>query len=111
MWVRDVAFEPHSRGTRGRRRQPNALQRRQAEIDRLLAEVRAPRMIVFYCRRLRRFFHIDESRLRVRLHLHEGLDLEAAIAYWSALTATPASQFGKPYRILRSATPGMCIVA
>jgi hypothetical protein len=55
-------------------------------------------MIVFYCRRLRRFFDIDESRLRVRLHLHEGLDLEAAIAYWSALTAIPASQFGKPYR-------------
>jgi hypothetical protein len=99
VWVRDVAFEPHPRGTRGRRRQPNALQRRrQAEIDRLLAEVRAPRMIVFHCRRLCRFFDIDESRLRVRLHLHEGLDLEAAIAYWSALTAIPASQFGKPYR-------------
>jgi hypothetical protein len=132
--VRDVPFEPVPRVTRGRRREPNALQRRrQAEIDRLLAEGRArigrlsereflvagvalyagegskgdgslrfansdPRIIYFYCCWLRRFFEIDESRLRVQLYLHEGLDLAAAIAYWSALTAIPRSQFGKPYR-------------
>ena len=36
LWVGDVAFEPVPRVTRGRRREPNALQRRrQAEIDRL----------------------------------------------------------------------------
>jgi hypothetical protein len=110
-WVRDVAFAPRPRVDRGRRRAPNALQRRkQAEIDRLLAEGRQrvgrltereflvagvalyagegtkadgavrfsnsdPRMIVFFCAWLRRFFEIDESRLRVRLYLHEGLDL------------------------------------
>jgi hypothetical protein len=55
-------------------------------------------MIFFYCCWLRRFFRIDESRLRVRLYLHEGLDLAATIAFWSALTGIPASQFGKPYR-------------
>jgi len=118
----------------GRRRDPNALQRRkQGEIDRLLEEGRArigelsereflvagvalyagegtkrdgavrfansdPRMIVFFCAWLRRFFEVDESRLRVRLYLHEGLDLAAAIAFWSALTGIPPSQFGKPYR-------------
>jgi hypothetical protein len=134
LWVRDVAFEPLPRVTRGRRREPNALQRRrQAEIERLLEEGRArigrlsereflvagvalyagegskgdgslrfansdPRMIFFYCCWLRRFFEIDESRLRVRLYLHEGLDLAATIAYWSVLTSIPASQFGKPYR-------------
>ena len=59
---------------------------------------RDPRMIFFYCCWLRRFFEIDESRLRVRLYLHEGLDLAASVSYWSALTAIPASQFGKPYR-------------
>jgi transposase len=42
VWVRDVAFQPVPRAARGRRREPNALQRRrQAEIDRLLAEGRA----------------------------------------------------------------------
>jgi transcriptional regulator with XRE-family HTH domain len=57
-----------------------------------------PRMIDFFCRWLRHFFVIDESRLRVALYLHEGLDLDAAIAFWSALTAIPPSQFTKPYR-------------
>jgi hypothetical protein len=46
----------------------------------------------------RRFYEIDESRLRVRLYLHEGLDLAATIAYWSSVTAIPPSQFAKPYR-------------
>ena len=55
-------------------------------------------MIAFFCCWLRRFFEIDESRLRVRLYLHEGLDLAAAIAYWSEVTAIPATQFAKPYR-------------
>jgi transposase len=43
LWVRDVEFDaPVVRTVRGRRRQPNALQRRrQAEIDRLLEEGRA----------------------------------------------------------------------
>ena len=134
LWVRDVEFSPLPRPPRGRRRDPNALQRRKrAEIDRLVEDGRArigrlsereflvagvalyagegakrdgavkfantdPRMIVFYCAWLRRFFEIDEARLRVRLYLHEGLDLAAAVAYWSELTGIPPSQFQKPYR-------------
>jgi transcriptional regulator with XRE-family HTH domain len=134
LWVRDVAFEPRPPVTRGRRRAPNALQRRkQAEIDQLVEEGRArigrlserqflvagvalyagegskrdgavkfantdPRMIAFYCAWLRRFFEIDEARLRVRLYLHEGLDLAASVAFWSEMTGIPPSQFQKPYR-------------
>jgi hypothetical protein len=100
LWVRDVEFASLRAPPRGRRRGPNALQRRrQAEIERLLEEGRArigrlserefliagvalyagegakrdgavkfansdPRMIVFYCAWLRRFFEIDETRLR-----------------------------------------------
>jgi hypothetical protein len=41
LWVRDVPFDPLPRPPRGRRRGPNALQRRrQAEIDRLVAQGR-----------------------------------------------------------------------
>jgi transcriptional regulator with XRE-family HTH domain len=58
-------------------------------------------MIAYFCSWLRRFFEIDESRLRVRLYLHEGLDLEAAEAYWSRITGIPRSQFGKAYRAVR----------
>ena len=42
---------------------------------------------------LRRTFEIDESRLRVRLYLHEGLDLDAASRYWSACCDIPSAQF------------------
>ena len=57
-----------------------------------------PRMIALFCRWLRHFFDIDESRLRAWVYLHEGLDLEAATAFWSAVTHVPPSQFRKPYR-------------
>jgi transcriptional regulator with XRE-family HTH domain len=60
-----------------------------------------PRMIALFCTWLRHFFAIDEQRLRVRLYLHEGLDLDAAEAAWSELTAIPRSQFGKAYRAVR----------
>jgi ABC-type oligopeptide transport system ATPase subunit len=42
-----------------------------------------PRMILFFCIWLRHFFDIDESRLRLRLYLHQGLDLDAANTYWN----------------------------
>ena len=42
LWVRDVEFSPLPRPPRGRRRDPNVLQRRKgAEIDRLVEEGRA----------------------------------------------------------------------
>lgn len=63
-----------------------------------------PRMISFFCAWLRRFFDIDESRLRVRLYLHEELDLEAAVTFWSNLTRIPTSQFNKPYRAVADAS-------
>lgn len=56
------------------------------------------RMVAFFCAWLRRFFAIEESRLRIRLYLHQGLDLEAAEAFWSQLTGIPLTQFGQPYR-------------
>jgi hypothetical protein len=55
-------------------------------------------MIDFFCRWLRSFFEVDESRLRVNLYLHEGLDLDEAITFWSMLTSIPADRFTKPYR-------------
>ena len=57
-----------------------------------------PRMIRMFIVWLRRFFVIDERRLRVRLYLHEGLGLTGAIEFWSEVTAIPAGQFVKPYR-------------
>ncbi len=39
-----------------------------------------------YAAWLRTFFEIEESRLRVRLYLHEGLDLDAAVEHWSIVS-------------------------
>ena len=57
-----------------------------------------PRMILFFVTWLRTFFPVDESRLRMALYLHQGLDLDGAHAFWSALTRIPVHQFRKPYR-------------
>jgi hypothetical protein len=57
-----------------------------------------PRMISLFVTWLRHFFTIDESRLRLRLYLHEGLDLKGANDFWSRLTGIPTAQFSKPYR-------------
>jgi Homeodomain-like domain len=52
-----------------------------------------PRMVALFCAWFRRFFPIEESRLSVRVYLHEGLDLDAAYGHWSAVTGIPLSQF------------------
>lgn len=57
-----------------------------------------PEMVSFFCRWLRRFFAIDERRLRVRVYLHEGLDIDAAQAFWSGVTGVPLEQFRRGYR-------------
>jgi hypothetical protein len=63
-----------------------------------------PAMIGFFCAWFRHFFEIDESRLRARVYLHDGLDLDSAESFWSRVTGIPRSQFTKPYRAVRDAT-------
>jgi hypothetical protein len=62
------------------------------------------RMVRFFCAWFRHFFDIDETRLRARVYLHEGLDLDAAEAHWSRITEIPRSQFRQPYRAAADAT-------
>ena len=57
-----------------------------------------PRMIAFFVAWLRHFFVIDERRLRLRLYLHAGLDLDAAETFWVSLTRIPRQQFHNAYR-------------
>ena len=57
-----------------------------------------PEMMALFCAWLRRFFVIDESRVRARVYLHEGLDLDAAEAYWSSVTGVPRGQFNRACR-------------
>lgn len=57
-------------------------------------------MVAFFCTWLRRFFDIDERRLRLGLYLHEGLDIDAAMRHWSEITDIPLARIGKPYRAI-----------
>jgi transcriptional regulator with XRE-family HTH domain len=57
-----------------------------------------PLMVSFFCRWLRKYFRVDESRLRVAVYLHDGLDLDAAESHWSRLTGIPRQQFRAAYR-------------
>jgi hypothetical protein len=63
-----------------------------------------PGMVRFFCAWLRRFFEIDEGRLRVRVYLHEGLDLDAAQQFWSGVTGVPLTQFRRGYRAVADPT-------
>jgi len=60
----------------------------------------SPDMMSFFCSWLRRFFAIDESRIRARVYLHHGLDLDAAEQFWSQVTGVPRSQFTRAYRAI-----------
>lgn len=57
-----------------------------------------PDLIRVFLSWFRHQFEPDESRLRMRLYLHEDLDLDRALEFWSELTRIPISQFQKPYR-------------
>ena len=55
-------------------------------------------MVSFFCAWLRRFFAIDESRLRVRVYLHDGLDLDAAETSGPRSRAFRGCSSEAPYR-------------
>jgi predicted transcriptional regulator len=63
-----------------------------------------PAMITFFCAWFRRFFEVDEARLRGRIYLHLGLDIDAATTHWFELTGIPPGQFRKPYRAVPDPT-------
>jgi hypothetical protein len=63
-----------------------------------------PAMMRMFCSWLRRYFVIDETRLRVRVYLHQGLDIDAAEEFWSDVTGVPRTQFRQPHRATPDAT-------
>jgi hypothetical protein len=63
-----------------------------------------PSMVHFFCEWFRDVFDIDETRLRAHVYLHQGLDLDAAEEFWSAVTEIPRSQFTKAYRAVPDPT-------
>ena len=63
-----------------------------------------PEMVLLFVRWLRRYFEIDESRMRAVVYLHEELDLDEATAFWSDCLSIPLAQFLTPHIVRRTAT-------
>lgn len=61
-----------------------------------------PRLILLFVKLLRRCYKLDESKFRVRLHLHYYHKEKVIKDFWSKLLNIPVDQFEKTYRKYRS---------
>lgn len=76
-----------------------------------------PALVHLYITLLRQCISAEESKFRVRLHLHHYHSREAAVTFWSKLLRVPSKQFGKIYIKQRNANKkfrrnfmGICFV-
>jgi hypothetical protein len=56
-----------------------------------------PKVLIYFVNWIRRYFEIEEERLRGRLYIWEDLDEPRAKRYWSKILGIPVSQFTKSY--------------
>ncbi len=75
------------------------------------------KLMVLFVSLLRQCYKLDESRFRVRLHLHYYHRAKFAVGYWSELLCIPKNKFGKVYwkkrskeRRFRRNKAGICTV-
>lgn len=61
-----------------------------------------PRLILLFVKLLRKYYKLDESKFRVRLHLHYYHKEKEIKTFWSKLLNIPENQFEKTYRKYRS---------
>ena len=54
-----------------------------------------PQIIKAFLNFLRKDIKIDERRLKLQLHIHEGDDKNLIETYWSKITSIPKSRFNK----------------
>lgn len=76
-----------------------------------------PQLTKLFIYLLRNSFVLDESKLRVRVHLHYYHNENKVKKFWSKLLRIPISQFGKTYwkkrgenKIYRKNMAGICFV-
>ncbi len=61
-----------------------------------------PRLILLFVSLLRQCYTLDETKFRIRLHLHYYHKVKKIKLFWSNLLNIPITQFGKIYRKSRS---------
>lgn len=77
-----------------------------------------PKMAQLYVTLLRKCYKLDESKFRIRLHLHYYHSIKKSKKIWSKLLNIPLNQFGKVYIKKRSQTKrfrknfmGICFIS
>ena len=63
-----------------------------------------PKLSLFFITLLRKCYEIDESKLRIRLHLHYYHNIKKTKQYWANLLKVSEEKFGKIYIKKRSKT-------
>lgn len=63
-----------------------------------------PKLCELYIKLLRNCYSIEESKLKIRLHLHYYHGIKETRVFWSKLLNVPENQFGKIYIKKRSIT-------
>ena len=61
-----------------------------------------PKLILLFVKLLRSCYELDETKFRVRLHLHSYHEEKKVKTFWSKLVGIPTTQFQKTYRKSRS---------
>lgn len=56
-----------------------------------------PKILKFFTKWFRKYFDIDENKLRGRLYIWEDLDEKSAKEFWSKTLNIPLNQFTKSY--------------
>lgn len=67
-----------------------------------------PKLILLFVTLLRQCYELDESKFRIRLHLHYYHKVKKIKAFWSKLLDIPITQFEKTYRKHRSKEKTFC---
>lgn len=63
-----------------------------------------PRMIKFMTRWFLEICRIPNDKLRGKLYIHDNLDINKAMEYWSSISQIPIHQFHKPYVVKTNST-------
>ena len=73
-----------------------------AKVSGLIFVNTDPLLMRLFVELLRRSYNLDESKFRIRIHLHYYHEKKPLLKFWSELLNIPKQQFAKPFLKLRS---------
>lgn len=65
-----------------------------------------PYLILMFIRFLKEIFHVEDSSIRVMVHIYSHMSIEKSLEYWQTITHLPRENFSKVYRGISRASQG-----